>query len=369
MNLMKKWWSKHWKVLMLLFFLALGSIILVSHNQSMYRRPIGKVIAVKVIHRQKQKDEFNNIDYQYKQRLTLRVMNGKHQGKPVYANNDYSQSGGMDQRYQIGQQAFLTQLSSSNGHLTANVSGLKRDTTLVALLWIVVILVTMLFGRSGGLAFTSVILNVVFFVIAVKINVQTQANYLLLIFAVVSVLMALASLTFVYGWSKQTLATLIASLLGVGLSMLIFVVVSKITGEKGIYYESMQYVTQNYRMLYLAEVMIGVLGAVMDETSDILATMFEVKRINHNPQWRTLYDAGRSVGQSVMGPLANILLMIFLFSTLTNAVLLLRNGNSWGYTFNMCMSLGVAQSLVSGIGIVITVPVISYLAAFILARR
>ena len=81
------------------------------------------------------------------------------------------------------------------------------------------------------------------------------------------------------------------------------------------------------------------------------------------------YDAGRSVGQSVMGPLANILLMIFLFSTLTNAVLLLRNGNSWGYTFNMCMSLGVAQSLVSGIGIVITVPVISYLAAFILARR
>lgn len=106
MNLMKKWWSKHWKVLMLLFFLALGSIILVSHNQSMYRRPIGKVIAVKVIHRQKQKDEFNNIDYQYKQRLTLRVMNGKHQGKLVYANNDYSQSGGMDQRYQIGQQAF-----------------------------------------------------------------------------------------------------------------------------------------------------------------------------------------------------------------------------------------------------------------------
>lgn len=369
MSLIKNWWHGHWKALIIVILLALASVVLVSHNQFMYQRPIGKITAVKVIQKQKQKDEFNNIDYQYKQRLVLRVMNGKYQGQQVRASNEYSQSGGMDQHYRVGQQVFLTQLTKSNNHLNANVSGLKRDTTIVILLWMVVILVTFLFGQTGSFAFVSVILNIILFIIAVKMNVQTQANYLLAIFACASVLMALVTLTFVYGWSKQTIATLIASLLGVTLSMMIFMMVSKITAEKGMYYESMQYVTQNYRLLYLAQVMIGVLGAVMDETSDILATIFEVKRINQDSGWRALYDAGRRVGQSVMGPLTNILLMIFLFSTMTNAVLLLRNGNSWGYTFNMCMSLGVTQSLVSGIGIVITVPVISCLAAFIMARR
>lgn len=366
---MKNWWKDHWKLVVILISLALVSIIGVNHNQLMYRQPIGKILTVKTVSRQKQKDEFNNVDYQYKQRLTLRIMNGRHRGKQVQAINSYSQSGGMDQHYRVGQQVFLTQLSQSHGSWHANVTGLKRDSTVVILIWVVIALVILLFQKAGSFAFVSVILNVVLFIGAVKMNVQTQANYLLPIFAAVAFLMALVTLTFVYGWNKQTMTTLVASLIGVTMAMIIFIVVSQITNEKGIYYESMQYVTQNYRLLYLAEVMIGVLGAVMDESSDILATMFEVKRLNPNPHWRTLYHAGRSVGQAVMGPLTNILLMIFLFSTLTNAVLFLRNGNSWGYTFSMCMSLGVAQSLVSGIGIVITIPIVSYLAAIILSRR
>ncbi|EEU30051.1 YibE/F-like protein [Limosilactobacillus coleohominis 101-4-CHN] len=353
----------------LLIIGAVVSIIWSCNNQQFYQRPIGKVVSVQVTHQQKTQDQFNNRDQQFKQRVTLQIMNGRHRGQRVTTNNTYSKSGGMDQKYRRGQQAFLTQLRSDHGQLTANVTGLKRDTTVVVLTWLVILLLIIMMGKVGVFALLSALLNVGLFIAAIQIDIATQAQYILPIFAGLSFLMALATLTFVYGWNKQTFATLLATMLGVGISLGTFLLVSSLTNERGIYYEAMQFVTQNYRLLYLAEIMIGCLGAVMDESSDILATMFEVKRLDPQVQWRKLFAAGRQVGQTVMGPLTNILLMIFLFSTLTNAVLMLRNGNSWGYTFSMTMSLGVAQSLVSGIGIVVTIPVVSLVTSLLIAKE
>lgn len=362
-------WYDHRKINVLILICALISIIWTANNQSLYHHPIGRVESVKVIHREKQTDQFHNVDYLVKQRLKMRVMNGHYRGRQVTALNTYSRSGGMDQQYRVGQQAFLTQLSKSHGQFTANVAGLKRDTTIVIMTWLVLLLLVCFLGRKGIVAFVSAALNALLFGVAIRIDLQTQAQYIVPIFAILSFVMAAITLCFVFGWTKQTFATLGATVLGVAIAVGTFLLVSALTNERGIYYEAMQFVTENYRLLYLAEVMVGCLGAVMDESSDILATMFEVKRITPTMSWHTLYLAGKNVGKTVMGPLTNILLMIFLFSTLTNAVLMLRNGNSWGYTFSMCMSLGVAQSLVSGIGIVITVPVVSLSAALLMSRK
>jgi len=51
------------------------------------------------------------------------------------------------------------------------------------------------------------------------------------------------------------------------------------------------------------------------------------------------------------------------------AMLYLKNGNSWGYTFSMNMSMGVVQSLISGIGIVLAVPLASFLASRFMAKK
>lgn len=369
MSLMKTWWEKYRRIGIILLMLVIASIAWVSHDQTYYRQPIGKVEAVKTVKRQKQVDQFHNVDYQMKQQVTLRVMNGRYRGRKAHASNTYSQSGGMDQHYKKGQQAFLTQLSVSHGKLTANVNGLKRDTTLIILGWLVILILIGFLGKMGIYALISAVMNIALFVVAITVDVHTQAEYLLLIFALLALLIAFSTLVCVFGFSKQTLATFGATIIGVTLAVMIFMGVQVITNNRGIYYESMAYVTENYRWLYLAQVLIGCLGAVMDECSDILATMFEVKRLEPAASRGQLFHAGEEVGKQIMGPLTNVLLMIFLFSTLTNSVLLLRNGNSWGYTFSMCMSLGVAQSLVSGIGIVMTVPTVSGLSAIFLARK
>lgn len=69
-----------------------------------------------------------------------------------------------------------------------------------------------------------------------------------------------------------------------------------------------------------------------------------------------MIDAGRHVGQEIFGALTNVLFLIFIAAQIPMAILFLRNGNNIGYTYDMNMALGMLQTLISAIGIVLTVP-------------
>ena len=44
--------------------------------------------------------------------------------------------------------------------------------------------------------------------------------------------------------------------------------------------------------------------------------------------------------------------------------MLFRSGNTWGYTIEINMVLGMVQTIIAGIGIVLAVPIASGLAAW-----
>ena len=112
--------------------------------------------------------------------------------------------------------------------------------------------------------------------------------------------------------------------------------------------------------------MIGLLGAVMDAATDIVSTLFEMKRTQPGISRKQLFISGQNVGKSIMGPLVNVLLLIFFAETVTMAVLFFRTGNSIAYTFEWTMSLGIIQSLISGIGITLVIPSASLLSSLVL---
>lgn len=365
-----RFWNRQ-KTILLVVMLVLGvvAMIFTTHNQSFYHQPVGVVTSVKNGHPQKQVDQFKNVDHLTSQTLQLRLENGRYRGQTVKVANTFSDSQGTDLRYRVKDQVLLTQLHKSKGHLTANVSGPKRDVVIVFLAWLVVTMLLVMMGRSGSFALLSVVINAILLFIAIKINVNNQATAVLLIFSLLALLFAVVSLLLVIGPSKRMLATLGATILGTAAAMLISAIVLWATKEKGVYYESMQYVTQVPKPLFLAETLLGSLGAVMDESSDISATLFQLKRLNPDISGRELFIAGRNVGKSIMGPLINVLFFIFMADTFTPALLYIKNGNSWGYTFAMNMCLGTVQSLISGIGIVLAIPLASGLMAILLGRR
>ena len=107
----------------------------------------------------------------------------------------------------------------------------------------------------------------------------------------------------------------------------------------------------------MAQTVIGVLGAVMDEAADIVAMQFGMRRENVTRQFSDYWQAGLSAGRDIMGTLVNVLFMM------------LRNGNNWAYIMEQIMNLGILQTVVSGIGIVLAVPVTSVIVGWAMSRK
>ena len=368
--MLEHYWSRRRLVLLLVLSLVgAAALFFTSYNQRFYQRPIARVERVQAGAVRRTSDQFQNVDHQHQQRLTVELLNTAARGRRLTVSNTYSDSQPMDLRYHRGDQLFLSQLKSRHGRLSANVAGYKRDGVIVFLFWLVCLLLLMMMGSAGALALLSVLVNTILFILAIIIDLKNNGEHVMLIFGSLAVIFTVVSLLLILGPTKKMLATAAATIIGtftaLGVSLLVF----NWTHERGIYYESMQYVTQIPRPLFLAETLLGSLGAVMDESSDIIATLFELKQLNPAVSRTTLFLSGRSVGKSIMGPLVNVLFLIFMADTFTSSLLYIKNGNSWGYTFAMNMSLGTVQSLVSGIGIVLAVPLVSGFGALLLGRR
>lgn len=366
---MKKFVNQHTIVVALIVIITgVLAMTFVTHDQGLYQRTIAQVQTVKNGKPQRQKDNFDNVDHLVNQSIKAKIMNGRYKGQTVRLTNQYSDSHAMDQKFKIGDQVFV-KLSGSKHNLGGTIQDYKRDRVLVFLVWLVVVLLLLIMRFNGALALLSVLLNGVIFFLSIQLDLKMQATYVMLIFGSLSFVFAVLTLLIVQGPSKKMLATLGATTLGTAVAMGLSLLVFSLTHERGMYYESMQYVTQVTRPLFLAETLLGSLGAVMDESNDIVSTLFELKQLNPDVTAKSLFLSGRRVGQSIMGPLINVLFMIFMADTFTMSLLYLKNGNFWGYTFAMNMGLGTVQSLISGIGIVLAIPVASALAGILLGKR
>lgn len=350
----RRGWQKWWPALVVL----LGALLVwgVAHDDRLYQQPLMVITSVHTTAVDKQSDQFDNVDHQVTQRLRGTITNRRYRGQKMTIENVYLKSQSTTQAYHQNQRVFLT-LHHQKGKLTATVSGPKRDVALVFTAWVVISILLVLMRFSGFMALASVLVNGGLFWLAVRWNTNTQGGMVLLIFSGLAILFAALTLLIVIGWNQQMVMTFLTTLIGTGVSIVVALCVFALTHERGVYYESMQYVTQLPRPLFLAETLLGSLGAVMDESTDIIASLMALKQEQPAISAKQIFKSGRQIGGEIMGPLVNVLFFIFVADTLPLALLYLKNANSWGYTFNMTMSLGVIQSLISGIGIVLTVPV------------
>ncbi len=93
----------------------------------------------------------------------------------------------------------------------------------------------------------------------------------------------------------------------------------------------------------------------MDESTDIISSLYELVQTRKDITVNQLIKSGRTMGQEIMGPLINVLVLIFISGALPMTIIYLRDNNSLGSAFGFTLSLGATQSVISAIGIVLTV--------------
>ena len=299
---------------------------------------------------EKNEDVYKNQDQTRQQILHLKILSGKHKGETYTTKNVYYPSQLTTQKYHVHQRIFVNIKKGDPAIVNP-----KRDWVLVLVVTITLALMVTISGKHSIALVISMAISWVLFYLIIVWDVHLNGSHIILLFGLADIIFSFFSLLIVQGFNKKMLVTWLATLLGVFVSFALCYVIMKLTGESEMKYETGDYATQDPRGLFLAQTLIGILGAVMDEATDIVSRLYELIQTKKDITMKQLVQSGRTMGQEIMGPLINVLVLIFIAGALPETILYLRDNNTLASTFGFTLSLGATQSVISAIGIVLTV--------------
>lgn len=124
------------------------------------------------------------------------------------------------------------------------------------------------------------------------------------------------------------------------------------------------------RGLYICGILIATEGAVMDIAMSISSAMTEIHEVSPSLTAAQLFRSGMNVGRDAMGTMANTLVLAFAGTSLNMMIFIYAYDVSYIQLLNTdFVAIEVIRSLAGSIGIVLTVPVVAGVSAWLLARR
>lgn len=367
----KENFKKYVLFLVALFCVVLGSIIWVHHNYSFYESSIAEIIKVSDNSSIKVEDNYQNQDEVFYQELTAVIKNGVEKDSRIHLTNEYSMSQAFDQKLEVGSEVFVSikPIKETSQILTGTITGVKRDKYLFIVLWVFIFVLLAVGKRQGLLSVISLAFNATLLWFALDIYIKYANQSLLWICVISIIIFTVFSLLLVNGRNEKTYAAIIATLVGTFLSLAITYLCLLLTGEKGLHYEELQFITRPYKTVFLAGLFIGSLGAVMDVAITMSSSIFGLYEKDPTISIKALTKSGLEIGKDIMGTMTNILFFAYVSGSIPILLLYFKNAAPFGYTMNINLSLELVRALSGGIGIVLTIPVGLYTAIFFINRK
>jgi uncharacterized membrane protein len=294
-------------------------------------------------------DEFGNTDKQIKQALTVKVYG---QSEPVTITNTYFESRVLSEAYRKGQKLLL---SPDN-----NILSLKRDRFMGLFVVALLGLFSLFTTRRFSYLLLGLIINALIFVVFVVLDVNKVMGPIQLALLLGGISTLLTLYVAIHD-KRQTLVAFSSTVIASGLSILIGHIVLKLTHNEGVHFELADFITQDPEVLFLAQSFLSILGAVMDLATDISAAVFSLDRQTQDKS--KLFHHGLTAGREIMGALVNVLFMVFIAELIPMCLIYLHNGDNLGFIFDQVLNLGILQTLITGIGIVMAVPIVALISA------
>src|SRR5699024_6628008 len=178
------------------------------------------------------------------------------------------------QAYRKGDEVFVVLKTSESEQLTGSVQDVKRDTYMMYVLWILILVLVWIGRVQGCVSIVSLVIIAIVLAYALDVYVAHPKVSLLLICGITGVLFTVISLLLTNGWNEKSFAAIIITLLGTFSALLITYVVMWVTNENGLRYEAMDFLTRPYQLVFMAGLIVGSLGAVMDVAITMASSVF-----------------------------------------------------------------------------------------------
>ena len=307
------------------------------------------------------------------QELEIEILSGVHKGEIMTVTNYMSALFNVD--VEKGDRIIVRIMTDEDGSYYASVFNYDRGSVMGVFLLIFFAVLIFLGRKKGvgalaGLVFT--LCTIWFILIPALIRGAPSIPLTILITAVTAVV----SLILLNGYSKKTFCAVLGCVGGVvaaGIAAGIVGTLSPMNGfnmqeaENLILYGADKGLTVSG--LLVCGVLISALGAVMDVSLGIVSSMWEIRMQNPAIEARRLFRSGMQVGRDAMGTMANTLILAFAGSSLNMMILVQTYNIPFIQLVNTdYICLEIMQSVAGSMGILLTVPLVTFISAFVMTR-
>ena len=308
------------------------------------------------------------------QELEIEILSGAHKGEIMTVTNYMSALFNVD--VQKGDRIIVRIMTDEDGSYYASVFNYDRGSVMGVFILIFFALLIFLGRKKGvgalaGLVFT--LCTIWFILIPAVVRGASPIPLTILIMAVTAVV----SLILLNGYSKKTLCAVLGCIGGVLTAGIAAGIVGTLTPMNGfnmqeaenlILYGADKGLTVSG--LLVCGVLISALGAVMDVSLGIVSSMWEVRIQNPAIEAKGLFRSGMQVGRDAMGTMANTLILAFAGSSLNMMILVQTYEIPFLQLINTdYICLEILQSISGSMGILLTVPLVTFISAQVMTRR
>lgn len=350
----------------LVFILLFFAVIFTYNNYFMYSKTIARVTNVENSFAYEETSEEGIIEKYYNQEITAVIKNGEYNGKSIKLTNKYSYSGVYDEEYKKGNALFIT-VNENNEGLTGSILKVKRDQYVVLTLAIFLIAITLVSGKKGLMAVLSLIINIALFMYALEL--YSKGENILFLCNILIIFFSIFSLVLVSGINKQTLIAIISTLVSMGVISFVYKLAAHF-GEQP-EYMMMEYISKvdDLELIFMAGVLIGCLGAIMDVAISISVAVNELINKDRNITVKALTISVKEIGYDIMGTMINVLFFNYMCGTIPMIILKIKNGYPLISILKFQIPFEIIRFLVGGIGIVLAIPISGFIAILIMKGR
>lgn len=307
------------------------------------------------------------------QQVKVLIRTGSHKGEILDATSSSSYLYGAN--CTVGLKVIVI-ISESDELTTVSVYNYDRGMQLYAIIGFFLLVLVLIGGLKGwksaiGLVFTFCCIIFLFLPLIYR-GVSP-----ILAAAFIVVLTTVAVMYLIDGMTTKSKCAMIGTILGVVIAALfawLFGEISHISGYNVDDVESLIYIGQmtNIRVgeLMFAGILISALGAVMDVAMSVASTICEIHAKTPHLDGKELFHSGIHVGKDMMGTMSNTLILAFAGGSINTFVYIYSYNYQYYQILNMySVGIEIIQGISATLGVILTVPLVSFITAYALKNR
>ncbi len=305
--------------------------------------------------------------------FVIRILSGENEGEEV-STTSVNVDAATGNIFEVGDKVIVNLRQLSNGEAVYEIVDFKRETPIL-ILFVIFVLLTIFIARKQGL-FALLSLGISFIILFEYILPQLLEgkNAILITISAAAIIIPI-NFFLSHGVNKKTtiaiLGTLITLVL-IGLMTEIFVDMAKLSGftsDEAIFLRQQTNGVVNIQGVLLASIILAYIGVLDDITISQSAIAFELNNTSKKLNFWQLYSKTMNIGRDHIASLVNTLILVYTGTALPLLLLFVNTQTSFGDVVNReFMAEEIVRTLLASIGLILAVPITTLIACLYLKK-